>query len=71
MYFSFYVLIDEVFILVYPQHPDLSAFISVFLQVFADDVLTKEEQLGLLFKAKRKCEGNIKSKPKIHGESQE
>lgn len=40
----------------------------IFLQVYADDVLTKEEQIGLLFRAKRKCEGNIKSKHKIPGE---
>uniref|UniRef100_A0A8P4KRF4 Parathyroid hormone 1 receptor n=1 Tax=Dicentrarchus labrax TaxID=13489 RepID=A0A8P4KRF4_DICLA len=37
----------------------------LFLQVHADDVLTKEEQIGLLFRAKRKCEGNIKSKHRI------
>uniref|UniRef100_A0A8C6U348 Parathyroid hormone/parathyroid hormone-related peptide receptor n=1 Tax=Neogobius melanostomus TaxID=47308 RepID=A0A8C6U348_9GOBI len=30
--------------------------------VYGDDVLTKEEQIGLLFKAKRKCEGNIRSR---------
>ncbi|XP_072297849.1 parathyroid hormone/parathyroid hormone-related peptide receptor [Eucyclogobius newberryi] len=30
--------------------------------VHADDVLTKEEQIGLLFKAKRKCEENILSR---------
>lgn len=40
----------------------------VFLQVCSDDVLTKEEQIGLLFKAKRKCEDNIKVKQKIPGE---
>ncbi|XP_069013712.1 parathyroid hormone/parathyroid hormone-related peptide receptor [Embiotoca jacksoni] len=33
--------------------------------VYADDVLTKEEQIGLLFTAKRKCEGNIKGKHKV------
>ena len=38
------------------------------LQVYADDVLTKEEQIGLLFKAKQMCEDNIKSKTKIPGE---
>lgn len=38
------------------------------MQVYADDVLTKEEQIGLLFKAKRKCEGHIKSKLNISGE---
>ncbi|XP_056453152.1 parathyroid hormone/parathyroid hormone-related peptide receptor-like [Gadus chalcogrammus] len=32
------------------------------MQVYADDVLTKDEQIGLLFKAKRMCEGNIISK---------
>lgn len=40
----------------------------LFLQVYADDVLTKEEQIGLLFRAKRKCEGIIKAKHKIPGE---
>lgn len=38
------------------------------LQVCADDVLTKEEQIGLLFRAKRTCEGNIKAKHKVPGE---
>ncbi|XP_028986571.1 parathyroid hormone/parathyroid hormone-related peptide receptor [Betta splendens] len=33
--------------------------------VFADDVLTKDEQIGLLLKARRKCEGNIKSGTRI------
>ncbi|TWW73785.1 hypothetical protein D4764_15G0011810 [Takifugu flavidus] len=33
--------------------------------VCADDVLTKEEQIGLLFRAKRTCEGNIKAKHKL------
>lgn len=42
--------------------------VCLFLQVCADDVLTKEEQIGLLFRAKRKCEGNIKTKHKIPGE---
>lgn len=37
------------------------------LQVCADDVLTKEEQIGLLFRAKRKCEGIIKAKHKVPG----
>ncbi|TNN67558.1 Parathyroid hormone/parathyroid hormone-related peptide receptor [Liparis tanakae] len=32
---------------------------------YADDVLTKDEQIGLLFRAKRKCEGNIKAKHQI------
>lgn len=41
---------------------------SLFLQVYADDVLTKEEQIGLLFRAKQKCESIIKAKHKIHGE---
>lgn len=45
-----------------------SVVIVLFLQVYADDVLTKEEQIGLLFRAKRKCEGNIKSKHKVPGE---
>lgn len=37
-------------------------------QVDADDVLTKEEQINLLFNAKRKCERTIKSKHKTPGE---
>lgn len=41
---------------------------SLFLQVLADDVLTKEEQIGLLFIAKQKCENIIKAKHNIHGE---
>lgn len=41
---------------------------SLGLQVFADDVLTKEEQIGLLFRAKQKCENIIKAKHNIHGE---
>lgn len=39
-----------------------------FMQVEADDVLTKEEQIGLLFKAKRKCEVAISNKHKPGGE---
>lgn len=39
----------------------------IYLQIYADDVLTKEEQIGLLFMAKQKCERNIKSKAKIPG----
>lgn len=39
----------------------------VSVQVDADDVLTKEEQIYLLFNAKRKCERAIKSKHKITG----
>ncbi|KAK6490958.1 parathyroid hormone/parathyroid hormone-related peptide receptor-like, partial [Huso huso] len=35
---------------------------SLFLQVDVDDVITKEEQIYLLFNAKRKCERAIKSK---------
>ncbi|XP_075953365.1 parathyroid hormone/parathyroid hormone-related peptide receptor [Anarhichas minor] len=35
------------------------------LQAYGDDVLTKDEQIGLLFRARRKCEGNIKSKHKV------
>lgn len=42
-----------------------------FLQVYADDVLTKEEQIGLLFRAKQKCESIIKAKHKIHGEQRQ
>uniref|UniRef100_A0AAR2IVX2 Parathyroid hormone/parathyroid hormone-related peptide receptor n=1 Tax=Pygocentrus nattereri TaxID=42514 RepID=A0AAR2IVX2_PYGNA len=41
------------------------AFIAFSLQVEADDVLTKEEQIYVLFNAKRKCERAIKSKPRI------
>lgn len=40
----------------------------LFLQVYTDDVLTKEEQISLLFTAKQKCEGIIKAKHKIPGE---
>ncbi|KAI4896934.1 hypothetical protein NFI96_003078 [Prochilodus magdalenae] len=35
------------------------------LKVEADDVLTKEEQIYLLFNAKRKCERAIKSRHKV------
>lgn len=42
-------------------------FFFLFLQVCADDVLTKEEQIGLLFRAKRKCDGNIEAKHKVPG----
>lgn len=39
------------------------------LQVDADDVITKEEQIFLLLKAKAKCERHLKAKvPKVHGE---
>lgn len=41
----------------------LISLLSAVCLVYADDVLTKEEQIGLLFKAKRKCEGYIKSRP--------
>lgn len=37
------------------------------LQVCADDVLTKEEQISLLFRAKQKCEGIIEAKHKVPG----
>ncbi|XP_026231146.1 parathyroid hormone/parathyroid hormone-related peptide receptor [Anabas testudineus] len=43
----------------------LISLLSSLCLVFADDVLTKEEQIGLLLKARWKCEGNIKSRPKI------
>lgn len=46
----------------------LTHCIFLFLQVCADDVLTKEEQIGLLFRARQKCEGNIKAKNRIPGE---
>ncbi|NXH84638.1 PTH1R protein, partial [Edolisoma coerulescens] len=37
--------------------------------VDADDVITKEEQIFLLLKAKAKCERHLKAKvPKVHGE---
>lgn len=42
---------------------------SLPLQVFADDVLTKEEQIGLLFRAKQKCENIIEAKHNIHGKT--
>lgn len=34
----------------------------ILLQVDVDDVITKEEQIYVLFNAKRKCERAIKSK---------
>lgn len=37
----------------------------VSVQVDADDVLTKEEQLSVLFNARRICELAMKSKQKI------
>ncbi|NXY41968.1 PTH1R protein, partial [Ceuthmochares aereus] len=38
--------------------------------VDADDVITKEEQIFLLLKAKAKCERHLKARvPKVHGES--
>lgn len=40
----------------------ISLLSAAICLVCADDVLTKEEQIGLLFKAKRKCEGNIRSR---------
>ncbi|KAK2822540.1 hypothetical protein Q5P01_022605 [Channa striata] len=43
----------------------LISLLSSLCLVFGDDVLTIEEQIGLLFKAKRKCEGTIMSKPRI------
>lgn len=45
-----------------------SVSLSFLMQVEADDVLTKEEQIGLLFKAKRKCEVAISNKHKPGGE---
>ncbi|KAL2097326.1 hypothetical protein ACEWY4_006533 [Coilia grayii] len=42
-----------------------SVLTVVYGLVDADDVLTKEEQIYLLFNAKRKCERAIKSKHKI------
>ncbi|KAJ0012310.1 hypothetical protein NQD34_013285 [Periophthalmus magnuspinnatus] len=39
----------------------ISILSATLCLVHAYDVLTKEEQIGLLYKAKRKCEGNIKS----------
>uniref|UniRef100_A0A8C0I8P6 Parathyroid hormone/parathyroid hormone-related peptide receptor n=1 Tax=Bubo bubo TaxID=30461 RepID=A0A8C0I8P6_BUBBB len=39
------------------------------MNVDADDVITKEEQIFLLLKAKAKCERHLKAKvPKVHGE---
>lgn len=46
----------------------LSQLFVYFFQVYGDDVLTKEEQIDLLFRAKRKCEGIIKAKHRIPGE---
>lgn len=43
----------------------LISLLGTFCLVCADDVLTKEEQIGLLFRAKRKCEGIIKAKHKV------
>uniref|UniRef100_A0A8D0D6H5 Parathyroid hormone/parathyroid hormone-related peptide receptor n=1 Tax=Sander lucioperca TaxID=283035 RepID=A0A8D0D6H5_SANLU len=43
----------------------LISLLSGLCLAFADDVLTKDEQIGLLVRAKRKCEGNIKSKQKV------
>uniref|UniRef100_A0A8C2J5S6 Parathyroid hormone/parathyroid hormone-related peptide receptor n=1 Tax=Cyprinus carpio TaxID=7962 RepID=A0A8C2J5S6_CYPCA len=43
----------------------LSINYYIKLDVDADDVLTKEEQINLLLKAKQKCEQAIKSKHKI------
>lgn len=50
------------------QRVTMITHLSLFLQVYADDVLTKEEQIGLLFRAKQKCESIITAKHKIHGE---
>ncbi|KAF4801259.1 hypothetical protein TURU_036375 [Turdus rufiventris] len=39
-------------------------------KVDADDVITKEEQIFLLLKAKAKCERHLKAKvPKVHGKT--
>ncbi|XP_049602633.1 parathyroid hormone/parathyroid hormone-related peptide receptor [Syngnathus scovelli] len=38
------------------------SLLCTFCLARADDVLTKEEQIALLFKAKRKCEGLVKSR---------
>uniref|UniRef100_A0A8C0UIR6 Parathyroid hormone/parathyroid hormone-related peptide receptor n=1 Tax=Cyanistes caeruleus TaxID=156563 RepID=A0A8C0UIR6_CYACU len=46
-----------------------SVLSSVYALVDADDVITKEEQIFLLLKAKAKCERHLKAKvPKVHGE---
>lgn len=50
------------------QRVTMITHLSLSLQVYADDVLTKEEQIGLLFRAKQKCESIIEAKQKIHGE---
>ncbi len=47
----------------------LNYIFCVSVQVDADDVLTKDEQINILFNAKRKCERAIKSKHKITGKS--
>nr|XP_038029474.1 parathyroid hormone/parathyroid hormone-related peptide receptor-like [Anas platyrhynchos] len=45
-----------------------SVLSSVYALVDADDVITKEEQIFLLLKAKAKCERHLKAKvPKVHG----
>uniref|UniRef100_W5MT80 Parathyroid hormone/parathyroid hormone-related peptide receptor n=1 Tax=Lepisosteus oculatus TaxID=7918 RepID=W5MT80_LEPOC len=44
----------------------LSILSFKYILVDADDVLTTEEQIYLLFNAKRKCERTIKSKHKVH-----
>ncbi|XP_014836409.1 PREDICTED: parathyroid hormone/parathyroid hormone-related peptide receptor isoform X1 [Poecilia mexicana] len=43
----------------------LISLLSSLCLVYADDVLTKEEQIDLLVEAKKKCEDNIKSRGKI------
>uniref|UniRef100_A0A8C5X6N9 Parathyroid hormone/parathyroid hormone-related peptide receptor n=1 Tax=Malurus cyaneus samueli TaxID=2593467 RepID=A0A8C5X6N9_9PASS len=44
-----------------------SVLSSVYALVDADDVITKEEQIFLLLKAKAKCERHLKAKvPKVH-----
>lgn len=50
-----------------PQLFTILSHLIVFFQVYGDDVLTKEEQIDLLFRAKRKCEGIIKAKHRIPG----
>ncbi|XP_030606861.1 parathyroid hormone/parathyroid hormone-related peptide receptor [Archocentrus centrarchus] len=43
----------------------LISLLSGLCLVYADDVVTREEQIELLFKAKQKCEDDIKAKHRI------
>ncbi|KAL3055316.1 hypothetical protein OYC64_018077 [Pagothenia borchgrevinki] len=43
----------------------LISLLSTLCLAYADDVLTRDEQIGLLFRAKQKCEENNKSTQKV------